>query len=107
MPSHIMRLVAAKSIKPFDLQLHGWSIHSIEGNQQIIGSMAINIAKKTQGDVIILRIDPAGAAEATFQQRQLQGKAGWNFQRTKESRHVFLLQGRLPIRLGLENHGFL
>ncbi|MNV87746.1 hypothetical protein D3C71_1818950 [compost metagenome] len=59
----------------------------VEAVGHFIGGLVIHIANESQGNVIILRIDPAGAAQAAPLEGERKSDIGRDFKAGKEPGH--------------------
>src|SRR5688572_26688209 len=78
------RLVAAEAAQPVDADIEAVELDVVERRSEGIRLYGINIARETQGNVIVFRIDPASASKFSSQQRQPIHGSGGKFETGKQ-----------------------
>ena len=61
---HRARLAAAKRRQPFQVEIEGAALDAAEHRGNLLGHHVVDVADKTQRQVIIFRIDPARARQS-------------------------------------------
>ena len=59
----------SKAVQPPEAELEGRFVDAVERGRHFVGGAVVDVANEAQRHVIIGRIDPASAGQATLQER--------------------------------------
>nr|WP_284727864.1 hypothetical protein [Sphingomonas psychrolutea] len=82
-----MGLLRTEGSDTIQLECKFRSVNAVEAVDDFVGGPSIDISDETQGDVVILHIDPSGTRQAAAQKGEAQRRATRNLEGSEYSRH--------------------
>jgi hypothetical protein len=90
-----MGLLAPELADAGQRELEGRPPYTVECIGDLVGLVALDIAKEAQCEMIVLDVDPARSWQAAAQQRERQRGVARNFEGGEEPGHCYLLESSM------------
>jgi hypothetical protein len=94
---HRARLAAAERRQPVKPQFEAAAPDLPQQRGNFVRPGIVDIANEAQGQMIVVRVDPAGARQAAAQHGEGLGQCGGDFQTGEQPRHFTTLELTSPV----------